>query len=173
MKAMMGAKLGDDGGGSGEEEFPGADMVRCADSPRLPWTPVCMHGSCLSSATAHCLSPYKQAPTCSASAQRQPHTLLRQGTSECMSNIPRFSAHWGSSAAHRYRRRWNTCARPRRIPPASAWQETSHTLHATCLETLLDLMNKRKCCSSTAQACHAMAKCGTAHSIACAMRCAG
>ena len=43
MKSMMGAKLGDGGGSGGEEEFPGAGMVRCADSSRLPWTPAYMH----------------------------------------------------------------------------------------------------------------------------------
>ena len=64
MKAVMGAKPDDSGGNSGEEEFPGADMVRCADSPRLPWTPAYLHYACLSSDAAFpcCLMPILQAP---------------------------------------------------------------------------------------------------------------
>ena len=53
MKGVMGTKLGDGGGGgSGEEEFPGAEMVRCVDSSRLPWTPVCMHAKLVHPAPA-------------------------------------------------------------------------------------------------------------------------
>ena len=69
MKAVMGAKLDDGGGGSGEVEFPGADVVRCADSPRLPWTRAYLHGPCYSShaASASCLSPsYRLPPTVQA-----------------------------------------------------------------------------------------------------------